>query len=301
MEQLTEFLGKIRKIHGLMTLVATGQVDRSAKEQEYKSLHNELKSYFQSYGIADPNFFESLEEFYGYYRSKFPHYEQRRQFITRMYESVENQIEVALSQGRAMEMKVQPIITKSAPIGGPDPQKVLIVYGRNEHARVALFTFLRAIGLHPLEWAELVRATGEGSPYIGNILQKGFSDAQAVVVLLTPDDVGMLKREYQKADDPAYEKELTGQPRLNVIFEAGMAFGFCPERTVMVQLGNSRPFSDTLGRHVVKLDNTTEKRQELAQRLQTLHCTVNLAGTDWHRAGNFNVEKAASGSDVLMI
>ena len=37
------------------------------------------------------------------------------------------------------------------------------------------------------------------------------------------------------------------------------------------------------------MDDTTAKRQELAQRLQTAGCTVNLTGTDWHKAGSFDI------------
>jgi predicted nucleotide-binding protein len=135
----------------------------------------------------------------------------------------------------------------------------------------------------------LVKATGKGSPYIGEILKKGFSEAKAVVVLMSPDDVGKVKKEFRREGDHPSETELTPQARLNVIFEAGMAFGYCAERTVVVELGSLRPFSDISGRHVVRLDNSTEKRQDLAQRLLTLGCEADLSGTDWHKAGNFNI------------
>jgi hypothetical protein len=46
--------------------------------------------------------------------------------------------------------------------------------------------------------------------------------------------------------------------------------------------------SDILGRHTVRLNNTAEKRQELAQRLQSAGCPVDLTGTNWHKAGDFN-------------
>lgn len=171
----------------------------------------------------------------------------------------------------------------------PDPKKIFVVYGRNEEARKSLFTFLRAIKLDPIEWTELVKATGKGSPYIGEILEKGFSEAKAVVVLMSPDDVGKVRKKFRRDGDSSSETELTPQARLNVIFEAGMAFGHCAERTVVVELGSLRPFSDISGRHVVRLDNSTEKRQELAQRLLTLGCEADLSGTDWHTAGNFEV------------
>jgi predicted nucleotide-binding protein len=44
----------------------------------------------------------------------------------------------------------------------PDPTKVFVVHGRNEKARIAMFAFLRAIGLQPIEWSEAVSLTGTG-------------------------------------------------------------------------------------------------------------------------------------------
>jgi predicted nucleotide-binding protein len=167
-----------------------------------------------------------------------------------------------------------------------DPQSVFVVHGRNRAARDGLFTFLRAIGLRPLEWAELVHETGSESPYIGQVLEAAFSRAQAVVVLITPDDEAKLRGQFVQAGDPPHETDLTPQGRPNVLFEAGMAFGRAPERTVLVELGTVRPFSDVAGRHAVRLDNSSQRRQELAQRLESAGCAVNLTGTDWHSAGD---------------
>jgi hypothetical protein len=54
----------------------------------------------------------------------------------------------------------------------------------------------------------------------------------------------------------------------------------------IVEFGHLRPFSDIAGRHSVKMDGSTEKRQELAARLQKAGYAVKLTGTDWHRAGD---------------
>jgi predicted nucleotide-binding protein len=190
-------------------------------------------------------------------------------------------------KGRAKFKKTETI--EEFPITSKNPRQVFVVHGRNQKARDSIFIFLRTIGLHPLEWSELVKATGKGSPYVGEILDRAFSEAQAVVVLMTPDDEGQLRQIFRKPDDPMHETELTPQARLNVVFEAGMAMGRNSQRTIIVELGGLRPFSDVVGRHVIKLDNTSQKRQELAQRLQTAGCTVNLNGTDWHTDGNFSL------------
>ena len=168
-----------------------------------------------------------------------------------------------------------------------DAREVFVVHGRNAAASDALFAFLRAIDLHPLEWSEAVRATGKASPYIGDILNIAFSRAHAVVVVFTPDDEARLREPYRRNDDPPHEVELTGQARPNVLFEAGMAMGRDENRTILVELGNPRPFSDIGGRHTVKLDNSSQRRQELAKRLEAAGCPVNLEGTGWHTAGDF--------------
>jgi hypothetical protein len=118
------------------------------------------------------------------------------------------------------------------------------------------------------------------------VLERAFSEVQAVVVLLTPDDYAYLRPELQSIDDREWEREPTGQARPNVLFEAGMAFQKDSNRTVLVEIGKLRPFSNVEGRHVVKLDNSPEKRQEFAQRLKTAGCDVDTSGSDWLRVGN---------------
>lgn len=170
---------------------------------------------------------------------------------------------------------------------GPDPRVVFVVHGRNMAARSAMFQFLRAIGLRPREWSQAVADAGKAMPYIGEVLDAAFSKAQAVVVLMTPDDEARLREQYRAPGDPPYETELTPQARPNVIFEAGMAMGRAPDRTVIVEVGEVRPFSDIGGRHVIRMNDSSERRQELAQRLRDAGCDVDLIGTDWHREGNF--------------
>ena len=185
--------------------------------------------------------------------------------------------------------------TKTLPQGEPtktlrtvrDARKVFVIHGRNYTAREAMFAFLRAIGLHPLEWNEVVQMTGKASPYIGEILDTAFSEALAVVALFTPDDEARLREPFRKDDDYSYETELTGQARPNVLFEAGMAMGRNQNRTILVELGNLRPFSDVAGRHTIRLNNSSQSRQDLAHRLQNAGCLVNLTGTDWHTVGDF--------------
>lgn len=163
---------------------------------------------------------------------------------------------------------------------------VFVVHGRNLAARNAVFTFLRAIGVKPIEWDQAIARTGSGSPYVGEVLDLAFREGQAVVVLLTPDDVAYLRSDYAHGDD---DPEVTpaGQARPNVLFEAGMAFGRDPKRTILIEMGDVRPFSDVGGRHVIRMTDSAEKRRSLASRLETAGCPVDLSGTDWLSAGDF--------------
>jgi len=177
--------------------------------------------------------------------------------------------------------------------GSADARKVFVIHGRNELARKAIFEFLRALGLQPIEWSQAIDMTGQGSPYIGDVLDAAFGAAQAVVVLQTPDDVAYLHESLTYPGDPECQAQM--QPRPNVLFEAGMAMGRDPDRTIIVELGSVKSFSDIHGRHVVRLDNSVEKRQALAQCLEAARCAVDRRGTDWHTAGDLTPPVAPGG------
>ena len=167
------------------------------------------------------------------------------------------------------------------------PNSVFVVHGRDNAARNAMFTFLRAVGVKPIEWTSAVGMSKKAAPYIGEILDTAFARARAIVVLMTPDDMAQLRQDLLLPSDRPYERMLTGQARPNVLFEAGMAFATHPDRTVMVQLGNVREFIDVAGRHVVHMSNEYSKRQELATKLTNAGCDVDTTGTDWVEAGDF--------------
>jgi predicted nucleotide-binding protein len=164
---------------------------------------------------------------------------------------------------------------------------VFVVHGRDEDLRQSMFDYLRSIGLYPLEWEQVIRNTGEESSHISRILEDAFSSAQAVLVLLSGDDLVMLQEHLQSDDDPGYERELTPQARPNVLFKAGMAIGKNEERTILIEIGSTKHFSDFSGLHVIKLDNSAEKRKELADKLRTVGCNVDTSGTDWLEIGDF--------------
>lgn len=187
-----------------------------------------------------------------------------------------------LTPGQSVQEK--PVAEKK---GDTMNNMVFVIHGRNTKLRKAMFAFLRSIGLQPIEWEQALLMTGNPSPYISDVLDVAFGHAQAIIAMHSPDDEGRLKDEYHSDNEKDYEVNLTSQARQNVVFETGMAFGRNPERTVIVEFGDLRPYSDIAGRHTVRFRDSVAARQTLAQKLKMAGCVVNLDGTDWHTEGDF--------------
>lgn len=195
-----------------------------------------------------------------------------------------NETTVAATHTAVPKAKATAKGTKS---GKKSANQVFVVYGRDRPAKDAMFSFLRAIGVKPIEWNSALAMSKKAAPYVGEVLEAAFANARAVVVLLTPDDLAQLRPDLLTSTDKPYERTPTGQARPNVLFEAGMAFATHPGQTVMVQLGNVREFSDVAGRHVVHMSSEYAKRQELATKLKNAGCDVDTTGTDWVNTGDF--------------
>ncbi|MCP3397810.1 MULTISPECIES: nucleotide-binding protein [unclassified Bradyrhizobium] len=163
---------------------------------------------------------------------------------------------------------------------------VFVVHGRDDALRRSMFEFLRALGLHPLEWEHAIDEANEGNPYVGKILNVVMEKAEAIVVLFSPDDLVELKPHFVKAAERSTEGKQQGQARPNVLFEAGLALGAYPDKTVMVSIGRVKDFSDIGGRHMVRLNDSTQSRNSFASRLAR-KCQVNRIGNDWMTAGKF--------------
>ena len=168
-----------------------------------------------------------------------------------------------------------------------DPREVFVVQGRNTDANTALDLFLHAINLLPVEWPHATSATATGAPHIGHAVDVGLASAHAVIVLFTPDDEVKLSPRLWGDNEPEYETRKNWQARPNVIYEAGRAMERFPTRTVLVELGNLRPFSDVAGLHTIRLDDSPERRRDLADRLLTIGCKVNLDSRTLYSAGDF--------------
>jgi predicted nucleotide-binding protein len=178
----------------------------------------------------------------------------------------------------------------------PDTERrnVFVVYGRDNEARRAVFDFLRSLGLRPLEWEELVQATGKMAPFLSETVRTGLEMATAVVVLLTPEDVVHLHPDLHEPGENASETSDRLQARPNVLLELGMAMGAKPDATLILLAGEHRTVTDLGGMSYVRLSGDAECRTRIANRLRVAGCAVNPVGTDWLTAGNFGGMAAQS-------
>ncbi|MEU6506874.1 TIR domain-containing protein [Streptomyces sp. NPDC046942] len=169
---------------------------------------------------------------------------------------------------------------------GPAPDRarnVFVVHGRDEEARMKVFDLLRLLDLRPLEWEDLVRATGKTAPFLGEVIAQAPAQAQAALVLLTPDDVVQLHPDLHGPNEPPYESEPTGQPRPNVLIELGLLLMACPERTLLVEIGALRTISDIAGMNVIRFDGSATALGKVVERLKLAGCKVNDTGSDWRQ------------------
>jgi predicted nucleotide-binding protein len=160
-----------------------------------------------------------------------------------------------------------------------DATEVFIVYGRNTQAHEALKSFLRALELRPLEFDE-VRNEIAGSPFVGDVIKAGMDRAQAIAVLLTPDEFSSLRPSLRGAADEAEEME-RWQARPNVLLEAGMALAIDVNRTLLLTMGRSEIPSDLRGRHLIRLSNGHAARVRLRNALEGVGCKLGRTNSDW--------------------
>ncbi len=166
-----------------------------------------------------------------------------------------------------------------------DRRTVFIVAGRDQAAVGAVVATLRALGLRIVEWEHAVAKTGLPNPYVGDVVEAGLRMADAVVVILTPDDVVRLRDDLTRDDDGPEERDVSMQARPNVYYEAGIADTLGRDRTVILEVGKVKPFSDASGRHVVRYDGSSGRRNVLAERLRVAGLVVDTSGEDWLHVG----------------
>lgn len=174
-----------------------------------------------------------------------------------------------------------------APRDADAARGVFVIHGRDGQVRDRMFDFLRSLDLRPMEWEPLVTAAGSTAPYLRDVVSWGVAHARAAVVLLTPDDEVSLHADLRLSGDSAAEAEPGMQARPNVLLELGMALAVYPNRTLVVQVGQTRPVADLGGLNFIRLDDGPDCRRKIASRLRQAGCAVDDRGSDWLAPGRF--------------
>ncbi|EKS27675.1 TIR domain-containing protein [Afipia felis] len=165
---------------------------------------------------------------------------------------------------------------------------VFVVHGRDSKLNEDMFALLRSMGLNPMEWSKAIAAAKGANPNVGDVINNAMKQVQAVIVMFSPDEEARLKSNFCSQKEKTTAGKLASQARPNVIFEAGLALGAHPDKTLLIQVGDTRAISDIAGKHMLHLSNSASSRKELAQRLSKLKFKVDLSGTSWITEGNFD-------------
>lgn len=166
---------------------------------------------------------------------------------------------------------------------------VFVVRGRDTATYAALEEFLRSIDLRIVTWEEAARGVGSGTPLTLDIVRAGIDIADAVIVLMTPDDLGHVKPEFHDTRDHPNESRPSGQARQNVVFEAGWAIALNPSKVVLIRSGDVRPLSDIDGLNYVWLTDDVSSRRTLIGRLKNCGLEIDDNHDRWRTAGRFPV------------
>ena len=164
---------------------------------------------------------------------------------------------------------------------------VFVVRGRDQKAYEALAKFLRTLDLRIVTWDEATRGVGGGTPHTLDIVRSGIEMSDAVIVLMTPDDLAKVKPEFIQSTDDPREERYTGQARQNVVFEAGWAMALNQNAVVLVRVGDVRNLSDVDGLNYVNLTNDLSARKTLIVRLKNCGLEVEDSDDEWRTAGDF--------------
>ncbi|WP_329338543.1 nucleotide-binding protein [Streptomyces sp. NBC_01352] len=181
-----------------------------------------------------------------------------------------------------------PEVNEAHRAGHESHRKVFLVHGRNEEIAGDMRAFLRALSLQPIEWSQAKASLKQGTPYVGDIVMAGMEMSNAAVILLTPDEFVDLHPELSGSVRTSADY----QARPNVYYEAGIADALDRDRTIIVEVGTVRPFSDVSGRHVIRFDGSQQARLDLRDALRSADLSVDDSGRDWINVGSFEIEGA---------
>ncbi len=157
-----------------------------------------------------------------------------------------------------------------------DRSSIFVVYGRNTDLRDTMFRLLRALGLNPRTWPELM-AHDAPATHTFEIIDSGIRSSFAVVALLSDDEEVTLRAPFYNAgSDEENERESHSQARPNVFLEAGMALALKFDKTFLVRFGDHREISDLKGLNYFQLSGKIAADHAFVKALKSAKCPVRI-------------------------
>jgi predicted nucleotide-binding protein len=148
-----------------------------------------------------------------------------------------------------------------------DMPQVFIVHGHDMATLTRLELILHRIGAEPVT---LRKAPKPGSATLIELLEKYAPKADAVIVLMTPDDEGRKRNS---------DEDLQPRARENVLVEAGYAVISRRDRSLLLALEGVSIPSDFDGIHRIQSEFFDSKVQfEVAKRLKDMGLDVDVSG-----------------------
>lgn len=167
-------------------------------------------------------------------------------------------------------------------ITAPNTREVVVIHGRDTARTTFIFKLLQRLNVHAVAFDELIARSGSNSPSIRELIRLAFTQAQAVLVLFTGDDLASLRPDLHGTVEGSGERTPAPQPRPHILFEAGVAVALQHERTIIVEVPPLRGLLNLDGVQVVRFaTGSAEERTLLASRLRAAGCQLETSGTHW--------------------
>ena len=146
--------------------------------------------------------------------------------------------------------------------GELEPGGVFVVHGRNMQAANAVFQLVESMGIETRSLRS-IEEEFKTSNSLWQTIYIGIQLAEAVIVLLTPDDEAQLTGELGQSEPRM-------QARPNVFLELGLALGICPEKTILLNVPPSCMPTDLLGHLRIEVGDNEDWREVVETRLGNL-------------------------------
>lgn len=261
-EFLKNDFDKVSYLVNLLTARATGL---SADSNEFEYLRKDL---LRNPALSSmlPQWLrqhQNLDSFWGFIKTKFNNYADRRTFISEQFTPILDALE-------SVQVAPQPISLRPSSVSSQPPfiarkkRKVFIVHGRDNEAKLEVSRFIEKLGLEVIILHEQANA---GMTIIEKI-ERYSNDADFALVLYTPCDYGCGVNE---ANLPP-----NNRARQNVVFEHGYLMAKLGRVNVCPLVkGEIETPNDISGVVYVQMDSSGAWKQDVAKELKACGYAIN--------------------------